>query len=108
MTASTIPPYFSAEFQLENPGIFYQFRIRKNESETFFAILKKGSKALEFIKPGARIPMTYHFKDKTIPAQKRETRIISVVDGNELGYLDHCLISLAIDHPETQTQKEKK
>jgi len=53
--------YFSAEFQLDNPGIFYQFKLRKNESEPFFALLTKQSKALDSLKSGDLVPMIFHY-----------------------------------------------
>ena len=92
--------YFSAEFQLKNPGIFYQFKLRQNDAEPLFALVQKDSKALEFIKPGDCIPMTYYFLDRTIPAEKRATRIKYIVDGTGMGFKNHFLIALDITAPE--------
>ena len=99
MTAPNALPagYFSAEFQLENPGIFYQFRLRSNHKEPLFAIVKQGSKALASIQKGDRIPMTFHFQDKTIPAQKKTTRIKSIADGAPHGFKNHVLVALEIN-----------
>lgn len=88
--------YSSAEFQLESPGIFYQFKLRKTDSEPMFALLRGDSKALECLKTGDVIPMTFHYQDKIIPAERRKTRIKYIVDGNPMGFKDHFMIALDI------------
>ena len=88
--------YFSAEFQLNNPGIFFQFRLRQAESEPMFALVQQDSKAMAAIEPGAVIPVIYHYKDKTIPAEKRPTRIKSVTDGSAMGFKNHFMVALDI------------
>lgn len=93
----TTQKYTSAEFQLENPGIFYQFKLREHASEPMFAVVRKGSKALACIKKGDIIPMTYHFQDKTIPMEKRATRIKYITEDNPMGYKDHFMIALDVD-----------
>lgn len=97
MNIRTTQKYSSAEFQLGNPGIFYQFKLRGHVSEPMFGIVKKGSKALSCIKTGDIIPMTYHFQDKTIPMEKKATRIKYIIDGNPMGYKDHFMIALDVD-----------
>ena len=89
--------YFSAEFQLSNPGIFFQFKLRQTESEPMFALVQKGSRALSSIKSGDILPVTYHFPDKTIPAQKKETRIKYIADATPHGYKNHLMVALAIE-----------
>lgn len=89
--------YFSAEFQLDNPGIFYQFKLRKNESEPFFALVTKDSRALESLKSGDLVPMIFHYQDKTIPAVHKPTRIKYILDGTPIGFKDHFMIGLDID-----------
>lgn len=93
-------PYYSAEFQLEDPGIFYQMKLRKTDSEPMCALVQKGSRALASIKPGNAIPMIYHFQDKTIPAERKTTRIKYISDGNTIGFKNHFLVALDIT-PET-------
>jgi len=88
--------YSSAEFQLNNPGIFFQFKLRQTESEPMFALVKTGSKALSALKTGEIIPVIYHFPDKTIPAEKKATRIKYIADGSALGFKDHCMVALDI------------
>ncbi len=90
-------PYFSAEFQLGNPGIFYQFKLRNNTSEPMFGLIKKGSKVLESIKSGDTLPMIFHFQNRTIPAERRTTRIKYIEDGNNNGFKGHYLIALDIN-----------
>ena len=97
--------YFSAEFKLGDPGIFYQFKLRKNMEEPLFALLKKGSRALESINAGDSIPMVYHFRDKTIPPEKKITRIKDIVDGNTVGFNDHFLVALDIGTTPDQIQQ---
>ncbi len=89
--------YTSAEFQLENPGIFYQFKIRRHRDEPLFALVQSGSKALESLKKGDLIPMTYHFQDRTIPAERKNTLIKYILDGTTMGFKDHFIIALDIN-----------
>jgi len=89
--------YFSAEFQLDNPGIFYQFKLRKNESEPFFALVTKHSRALESLRSGDLVPMIFHYKDKTIPAVRKPTRIKYILDATPSGFKDHFMIGLDIE-----------
>ncbi len=89
--------YTSAEFQLENPGIFYQFKLRRHRDEPLFALVNKESKALASLKKGDLIPMTYHFQDRTIPAERKTTRIKYILDGNTMGFKDHLIIALDIN-----------
>ena len=89
--------FFSAEFQLDNPGIFYQFKLRKNDSEPFFALVTKHSRALESLKSGDLGPMIFHYQDKTIPAVRKPTRIKYILDGTPIGFKDHVMIGLDIE-----------
>ncbi len=89
--------YVSAEFQLESPGIFYQFKLRRNMSEPLFALVRRGSQALESLKAGDLVPMTFHYRDKTIPAERKPTRIKYILDGNTMGFKDHFMIALDIN-----------
>lgn len=88
--------YISAEFQLEVPGIYYQFKLRKSESEPLFVLISQNSRALMRFKAGDIIPMTYHHKDKTIPPEKKQTLIKYVVDGNIIGVKNHTMVALDI------------
>ncbi|WP_321493543.1 hypothetical protein [uncultured Desulfobacter sp.] len=89
--------YFSAEFQLGNPGIYYQFKLRENESEPFFALVTKNSTALQTLRSGDLVPMIFHYQDKTIPAVHKTTRIKYILDGTPIGFKDHFMIGLDID-----------
>ena len=89
--------FSSAEFQLNNPGIFYQFKLRKNESEPFFALVTKHSRALDSLKSGDLVPMIFHYQDKTIPAVRKPTRIKYIHDGTPIGFKDHVMIGLDIE-----------
>ncbi len=88
--------YFSVDFQLENPRIFFQLKLRANESEPMFVIVKHGSKALEYLKDGNVVPMNYHCHDKEISTEKKMTRIKYLFDKSGNGYKDHFLIALEI------------
>lgn len=87
--------YFSAEFQLECPRIYFQFRLRTSDSEPMFVVVKQGSQALECLRQGDVIPMTFHYQDRDIPAERKPTRVTSVSDGLPLGYKGHVIIALA-------------
>ena len=88
--------YFRAEFQLRQPRIFYQFKVRKNDAEPLFAVVKEGSQALENLKAGDVIPMTYYFHDTDAPAEKRETRIKYITKIHETGFKGHFMVALDI------------
>jgi hypothetical protein len=87
----------SAEFQLAPSQIFFQFKIRKNAEASMFAVVKEGSRALEALKEGEVIPMTYHFQDKSVPAEKKETRVKYIVNANNMGFKGHYMIGLDIN-----------
>ena len=89
--------YSSAEFQLTEPRILFQFKIRKNAVEPMFAIVKEGSKSLESLKEGEVIDMTYYYQDKSVPAEKRETRVKYITNANAVGFKGHYMIALDID-----------
>ncbi len=86
--------YFSAEFQLENPRIFFQFKLRTTTAEPMFVVVKQGSKALECLRQGDVLPMTYHYQDRDIPAERKMTKIKSIRDGGAIGFKDHFIITL--------------
>lgn len=86
--------YTSAEFRLESPGIFFHFKLRRTESQSLFALVQKHSRALAAIRPGDTIPMTYHFQDRTIPAEIRETRVTFICEGSGSGFGNHVMIGL--------------
>ncbi len=86
--------YFSAEFQFEHPRIFFQFKLRTAAAEPMFVVVKQGSQALECLRRGDVIPMTYHYQDRDIPAERKMTKIKSIRDGASMGFKDHFVISL--------------
>ncbi len=96
MKSNSVPaqPYASAEFQLSNPGLFFHFKVRQTEGDALFALIKKDSAALGSIKTGDVIPMTFHFPDKTVPAQRRPTRIKYIEDVSQKGVKDHVMVTL--------------
>ena len=98
--------YTSAEFQLDNPGIFFQFKLRTTGEEPMFALVNKDSKAMASLSPGDLIPMIYHFGDKTIPAEQRITRIKSVRDGSRIGYEDYFIVALEINENPSRRRNE--
>ena len=88
--------YVSAEFRLQNPGIFFKFKLRHHQDEPLCAVVAKNSMAMESLKTGDMISMIYHFQDRTIPAQHHPTRIKTILDGSGMGFQDHFIISLDI------------
>lgn len=88
--------FFSAEFQLENPRIYFQFRLRETDDDPMFVLVQKDSQAVGCLVQGAAIPMTFHFEDNDIPAEQRMTRISSIKPADALGLENHLIISLSI------------
>ncbi len=87
--------YFCAEFQLKESRTLFQFKLRKESSGDWFAVFKKGSKALENLKQGDELKMKYYCLDKSVPADIRKTRIKYV--NKSSGFRDHYTIGLEID-----------
>ena len=90
--------YSSAEFQLSNPGIYYQFKLRQTDQEPMFGLIQKDSKALASLKPGDILEVTFHFPDRTIPAEKQSTLIKYIKDGSSFGFNNHCMVALDISN----------
>lgn len=88
--------YFSAEFQLESPRIFFQFRLRQSPEEPLFVVVKKDSQALDCLKQGESVPMTFHFEDNDIPAERRDVTIKSIEDASSIGMAGHVTVALSI------------
>ncbi len=85
MTASDpsqkdLPGYARAEFRLESPAIFFQFKLRQGAAASLFALVRKDSKALERLKTGTTVPMTFYHQDNTIPPVNLATRIRYIRD----------------------------
>ncbi|MFH2093435.1 MAG: hypothetical protein ABIJ31_13840 [Pseudomonadota bacterium] len=91
----TIEEYYSAEFQLNQSKIMYHFKLRKSRTESMFAVLKEGSKALEDIKEGDIIDMRYYYTDKSLPAEQKQTRIKYITKDSSAGFKDHFVVGLA-------------
>jgi hypothetical protein len=88
--------YHSAEFKLTEPGMLYQFKIRKSVSEPMFAAIKEGSTALKNIKEGDIINMRYYPFDPSLPPESRNTKIKYVVKDTCTGFKGHYIIGLDI------------
>ena len=88
--------YFSAEFQMENPWVFYKFRLRQSEVEPMFVLVKKDSQALECLAPGQTLFMTFHFEDNDIPPERREVRVKSVQDALSAGMAGHVMVAFSV------------
>jgi hypothetical protein len=98
MTATGQPSlYASAAFRLESPGILFQFKLRRTETEPLFALVHKNSRALARLKEGTLVPMTFYYPDKTIPPVKIETRIKYIRSTGSSGLSNHVIIALDID-----------
>lgn len=94
--------FYSAEFQLTESKIMYQFKLRRSESEPLFAVVKEGSQALENIKEGDVINMQFHYLDKTIPAELKQTRIKYIIKDGTNGFKGHYMVGLALDWAENK------
>ncbi len=92
--------YDSAEFKLRHPKILYQFKIRKSNSEPMFAVVQEGSKALENIKEGDVINMRYYHIDKSIPAERIDTKIKYITKDSSIGFKNHYVVGLDLQMEE--------
>ena len=97
-----IKSFYSAEFQLRQSKLLFQFKLRKSHTEPMFAVVKEGSKALENIKAGDVIDMRYYCVDENKPAVSRPTRIKYIAKDNSVGFKDHYVIGLSFFDHETR------
>ncbi|MFH2057408.1 MAG: hypothetical protein ABIJ59_00715 [Pseudomonadota bacterium] len=87
--------YYSAEFQLNQTKIMYQFKLRKSQTESMYVVVKEGSMALENIKEGDILDMRYYSTDKSRPAELKQTRIKYISKDSSVGFKDHYVIALS-------------
>jgi hypothetical protein len=95
--------YYSAEFQLNQSRIMYQFKLRKSTSEPMFAVVKEGSKALETIQEGDVVDMLFRYLDNSLPPEPRLTRIKYICKDTNIGFKDHYVVGLSLDVPEERS-----
>jgi hypothetical protein len=95
--------YYSAEFQLNNSKIMFQFKLRKSLNEPMFAVVKEGSTALENINEGDVVDMHYHHLDKTMPVELRQTRIKYISKDSTIGFKDHYVVGLSLNAREERS-----
>lgn len=95
--SNRVKEYYSAEFKLNQPQIFYQFKIRKTLEESMYAVVKEGSLALENLREGDVINMRYYSLDKAVPSQSFNTRIKYITKDSSSGFKDHYLVGLDIE-----------
>lgn len=89
--------FYSAEFKLNHPQIFYRFKIRKSLTEPLYAVVKEGSRVLDNIKEGDVISMQYYSLDKTIPPAMLDTKIKYIAKDSSSGFRNHYVIGLDIE-----------
>ena len=89
--------FYSAEFQLQQSNIMYQFKLRRNRETAIYAVLKEGSQALDTIREGDVIDMRYHYLDEKLPSESILTRILSITKDSSMGFKDHYVVRLSLD-----------
>jgi hypothetical protein len=92
-----VADYYSAEFKLRDPRLFYKFKIRNSVLEPLFAVIKEGSHVLKNIKQGDVINMRYYPSDNSIPAQTKETKIKYITMDSPMAFKNHYVIGLDVD-----------
>ena len=61
-----------------------------------YVVVKKNSQALERLRLGETVPMTFHFEDNDIPAERREVVITAVEDAGSQGLSDHVMVAFSL------------
>ncbi len=89
--------YYSAELKMGGMNVLYQLKLRKNDPESTYALVKQESPLLDYIKAGDIVPMTYYHSDRSVPCEDRDTRI-KYIKKDSLGrFKGNCLIGLEMD-----------
>lgn len=92
----TLQDYYSVEFSVARHLPVHQFRVR-NLSPWGMGILIKGdSAALERLKVGEVLEMTYHYARPSIPSEHLRTEIRHITRLNEGPFKGHYLVGLRI------------
>ena len=104
--SAAVNGYIRAEFQIEVPGIYYQFKLRTSDTEPLFVLINENSTAVARLKAGAVITMTYYHEDKTIPPQHIPTLVKYILNSQAAGINNHFMVGLDI-RPEIADPKPR-
>jgi len=104
-TRTVLDRYYSVEFQLEETGNVYQFKLRDMSSKGLGILVNKGSAVLKHLKVGDTLNMKYIPPESVGLSESLKTQIAHITLKDEDPFKGHFIIGLFItqrapvDHP---------
>ncbi|MGD9212192.1 MAG: PilZ domain-containing protein [Desulfobacteraceae bacterium] len=89
--------YYSVQFQPKGLPSVYQFKIRNISAKGLCILIKDDSQALEHLKVGDSIKMTYYANESIMNTRIIQTRIKHISQGKPGHFEGHHLVGLAIE-----------
>jgi len=106
--------YYSVEFQLQETGNVYQFKLRDMSSKGLGILVGKDSAVLKHLKVGDTVDMKYIPPESAGSSESLKTQIAHITKKDEEPFKGHFLIGLLITEreiidplPLTPTQHNK-
>ncbi|MFO7553905.1 MAG: hypothetical protein R6W88_01760 [Desulfobacterales bacterium] len=104
-TRTILDRYYSVEFQLEETGNVYQFKLRDMSSNGLGILVNKGSAVLKHLKVGDTLNMKYIPPESVGLSESLKTQIAHITHKDEGPFKGHFIIGFfiieraTIDHP---------
>ena len=88
--------YYSVEFQLQDTGNVYQFKLRDMSSKGLGILVNKDSAVLKHLKVGDTVDMKYIPPESAGSSESLKTQIAHITQKDEEPFKGHFLIGLLI------------
>jgi len=95
-TRTILDRYYSVEFQLEETGNVYQFKLRDMSSKGLGILVNEGSAVLKHLKVGDTLNMKYIPPESVGPSESLKTQIAHITHKDEDPFKGHYIIGLFI------------
>jgi PilZ domain len=92
--------YYSVEFQLQDTGNVYQFKLRDMSSKGLGILVNKDSAVLKHLKVGDTVDMKYIPPESAGSSESLKTQIAHITQKDEEPFKGHFLIGLLITERE--------
>ena len=88
--------YYSVEFQLQDTGNVYQFKLRDMSSKGLGILVNKDSAVLKHLKVGDTVDMKYIPPESAGSSESLKTKIAHITQKDEEPFKGHFVIGLSI------------
>jgi hypothetical protein len=92
--------YYSVEFQLQDTGNVYQFKLRDMSTKGLGILVNKDSAVLEHLEVGDTLYMKYFPPESAGLSESLKTKIAHITQKNEEPFKGHFVIGLLITERE--------